>query len=161
SRKPQMALADQWGLKSYKPTGGGCLVTEQIFGSRLKDFLSWPYRDAKETAVLKWGRYFRLDEQTVGVLGRDDRENELLIAHGHGGDYCLRLVDFPGPLLLLKTVSLREEMLAVAGGIVQYFSKARNLPPQQIHYWPAGEAQQTKTVTARLLSEDEIKRMGR
>jgi len=127
SRSPQLALARQWGIDGFFPTGGGCLITEIPFGARLRDFLNWPYRDPGETAVLKWGRYFRLSPETIVMLGRDQRENDLLEAHACPGDFVIRLAgQRPGPLALLKSTAEPDPaVLALAGGLVQRFCKFR------------------------------------
>ena len=42
SRTRQMKLAEEYGIKEYPSPAGGCLLTEQNFARRLKEFA--PYR---------------------------------------------------------------------------------------------------------------------
>ena len=39
SRKPQMALAKEFGLEDYPLPAGGCRLTDPVFSSKLKDLL--------------------------------------------------------------------------------------------------------------------------
>jgi len=162
SRSPQLALARQWGIDGFFPTGGGCLITEIPFGARLKDFLSWPYRDPKETAVLKWGRYFRLCPEAFVMIGRDQRENDLLESQACGGDWIIRLSgERPGPLALLKSaVRPDEDLLRLAGGLVQRFSKFREVPCE-VECFQAGHADILHTLLARPCSEAELESFQR
>ncbi len=40
SRKPQIKMAEKFGLTEYPPPSGGCLLTDKGFVRRLKDFLT-------------------------------------------------------------------------------------------------------------------------
>lgn len=41
SRKVQMALAEEWGIKEYPSPAGGCRLTEPGYALRLKDLLGF------------------------------------------------------------------------------------------------------------------------
>ena len=157
SRSQQLALAREGGIERFFPTGGGCLITEKPFGRRMKDFLGWPYRDPKETAVLKWGRYFRLNRDFPAVIGRDKRENEFLSSHAMPDDVLIRLADTPGPLLLLKALKVPDdEVLSLAGGIVQRYSSLRKHSPQQVLCMKKSDPDAVRTVLAKKLSKEDM-----
>lgn len=78
SRKPQMELADFYGIKGYACPAGGCLLTDQNFASRLKDHLGFFNRlTAEDVTILKHGRHFRIGKLKF-VLGRNEKENRML-----------------------------------------------------------------------------------
>lgn len=161
SRKEQLKLAKKWGVEGFLPTGGGCLITEIPFGARMKDFLSWPYRDPKETAVLKWGRYFRLNDDFIAIVGRSRQENELLMEHAHEDDHFVELADVSGPLLLLKGPQPNEYIFSLAGGMVQRYSKLRDSGPELIEYTKASDQGDSRTILAKKVSDEEIKSLER
>lgn len=161
SRRDQERLAKKWNITGYRPVGGGCLITEKLFGARMKDFLSWPYRDPQETAVVRYGRYFRLNEDFIAIVGRDRKDNEALNENAYADDHIVRLYDAPGPELLLKGKNPDEKVLALAGWLVQRHSKFRNDPPMKISYKKASEKEFLKSTMAQKLSEEQIEPMSR
>jgi len=79
SRKPQMEMARQRGIKDYPSPAGGCLLTEKGFSRRLKDLLSSrTHVETEELELLRMGRHFRLAPQTKLVVGRNRKENEAI-----------------------------------------------------------------------------------
>ncbi len=79
SRKPQMALAGEWGVTDYPSPAGGCLLTDAGFSRRLRDLF-----DHEETIqesdlnLLKYGRHIRLSPQVKVIVGRNQAENKIL-----------------------------------------------------------------------------------
>lgn len=63
TRKPQMALAAQWGIEDYaQPAGGCCFLTDANYTQKLKDL--WAHRPSRDyelddIMLLKIGRHFR------------------------------------------------------------------------------------------------------
>ncbi|MBI5583625.1 MAG: tRNA 4-thiouridine(8) synthase ThiI [Deltaproteobacteria bacterium] len=101
SRKRQMALAEQYGLKDYPNPAGGCLLTDPLFSRRLKELWQHaPDPDLREVALLKVGRHFRLASRCKVVIGRNQKENELLEDRAAPEDGKARTLGFPGPLAL-------------------------------------------------------------
>jgi len=80
SRKPQMELADNWGIKEYPSPAGGCMLTEPQFANRLRDL----YKHGKESAepidveLLKLGRHLRFSSAAKIVCTRNENEYTLL-----------------------------------------------------------------------------------
>ena len=71
SRKPQMALAEEFGVTDYPSPAGGCLLTEVNFGKRLKDLFAHDENATPaDCELLKGGRHFRLTETAKLVIGR-------------------------------------------------------------------------------------------
>ena len=159
SRKEQIDLAAQFEITDYPAPAGGCLLTDENFAHRMKDTLKFGYRDFRETIALKWGRHFRIHEDFKMILGRDEAENASLISYAHVDDYILQLPDDAGPTLILKGYNPTEDVLAVAAGLIQSFSRYKNQPPQRIHCWPVKDKNEMRAVTAKILNTKEIEGM--
>jgi hypothetical protein len=102
SRKPQMKLADGFGVRDYPSPAGGCLLTDVTFSRRLKDlFSSRSALEVRELELLKLGRHFRMGPGTRVVVGRNQKENETICLLAREGDRMLRTVTVPGPTVLV------------------------------------------------------------
>ncbi len=81
SRKPQMALAAEFGLTDYPAPAGGCLLTEPNYSFRLRELLDHdPDPSLEDLALLRLGRHFRLSPKCKVIVGRDEDENKSLLA---------------------------------------------------------------------------------
>src|SRR5262249_32830824 len=81
TRTTQLELAGRLGLKHYQSPGGGCLLTDPIFSSKLRDLLGHDAARAStmdDVALLRVGRHFRIHDSLKIVLGRDAGENAAL-----------------------------------------------------------------------------------
>ena len=79
SRERQIALAAEFGITDYPSPAGGCKLTEEAFGRKLKDLKE--HEGLKSRALLDLltvGRRFRLPGGSSVILGRDAGENALL-----------------------------------------------------------------------------------
>jgi len=102
SRKPQMKLAEGFGIRDYPSPAGGCLLTDVTFSRRLKDlFSSRSVLEVRELELLKLGRHFRMGPGTRVVVGRNQKENETICLLAREGDLMLRTVTVPGPTVLV------------------------------------------------------------
>lgn len=117
SRKPQMALAEKYGLKAYPSPAGGCLLTEKGFCSKLADLRTHEgLADEARVRLLLCGRHFRLPGGAKCVVGRNMRDNAALKQAQQAGDGLLHTVNVPGPTVLLPG-GAGDEDLALAAGI--------------------------------------------
>lgn len=133
SREIQMQLARDFGITDYSAPAGGCLLTDPHFAKRMKDAFTHGYRDFRDVVNLRFGKHFRLSPQLKAVLGRDEEENQHLKSVAHESDLIFELPDRKGPTLILKgTVNGDEEVLSVAAGLVQRFSKRRAEGPIEV-----------------------------
>lgn len=81
SRRPQMELARSLGVTDYPNAAGGCLLTEEKFARRFKDLVehgSGRSPELRDLYLLKIGRHFRLSPRARLIVGRDEKENNLL-----------------------------------------------------------------------------------
>lgn len=121
SRKPQMALAETLNITDYPAPAGGCLLTEKAFSKRLKDLFSLtPDPDINEIELLKFGRHFRLGQDTRLIIGRNKEENRAISSLAGKTDALFRTISVPGPtgLLIGKLTPINRDMAALM--IVSY-----------------------------------------
>ena len=146
SRKPQIQLAKDLNITQFNQPAGGCLLTNHDFANRIRDTLTYGYRNFRETISLKWGRHFRIDKNFKAILGRNADENQFLLQYTHPQDYVMRFVEKQGPTLLLKGENPTEDIFETAAGLIQEFSKYKNDPPEKIEYWPVAHKNQTQHI---------------
>jgi hypothetical protein len=102
SRRRQIALAEQYGLKDYPNPAGGCLLTDPLFTRRLRELWDHsPDPEMREVELLKVGRHFRLASGCKVVIGRNQRENEAIEAQAGTQDGKARALGYPGPVALI------------------------------------------------------------
>lgn len=128
SRKPQMALAEAWGIKEYaQPAGGCCFLTDAQYSVKLADL--WQARGERryefdDIMLLKVGRHLRPRKNFKMIIGREDGENRFLQG------YCKQFTHmFPrshkGPLALIDGRATDED-LELAARLTARFSQGRN-----------------------------------
>lgn len=127
SRRPQMALAREFGLTDYPTPAGGCLLTDPIYAHRLKDLLTRNSNtDLKDLTLLKIGRHFRFSPSCKIIVGRDKTENEMILSLSEESDYVLKVEGVGSPITLV-TGEITEEALKVAASICARYSDAKHL----------------------------------
>lgn len=102
SRKPQIKLAQELGVKDYPCPAGGCLLTDPGFARRFKDLVTSGDISLNDIQLLKVGRHFRLSSQLKVVVGRDEQENRRLENLIQNDDILFRVECLPGPLTLAR-----------------------------------------------------------
>ena len=121
SRERQIALAAQFGIVDYPSPAGGCKLTEEGFGRKLKDLKDHEgLKDRRLVELLLVGRRFRLPGGSGVILGRDRIENQVLKAEQ--GRFVISPVNVPGPTALI-TGEIGESDLALAKELVCAYSK--------------------------------------
>lgn len=128
SRKPQFALAAQYGFIDYAtPAGGCCFLTDAAYSAKLVDL--WQARHSREyemddIMLLKIGRHVRPRPNFKLIVGREEGENNFM--EGYRKQFThLRMHTHPGPLVLVDgELHAGDEELAAR--IVARFSKGRD-----------------------------------
>ncbi len=155
SRKPQIQLANHFGIHDYPCPAGGCLLTDPGFSKRIRDLIHH-HSDfsLNDVHLLKIGRHFRLSPQLKLVVGRNEEENQKIQTFSQEGDILLRLLRLPGPLSLLRGEGGERE-IEKAAAIAARYSKAKDLPKVEMTYKrEKGDGEHTLSVSS--LSEKEI-----
>ena len=79
SRKAQIQMTKDFNIAKYPCAGGGCLLTDKQFASKLRDLFEHKKRvTINEVNSLKVGRHFRFGDNKI-IVGRNENENRLLI----------------------------------------------------------------------------------
>jgi hypothetical protein len=121
SRKPQMALAEKYGIRDYPAPAGGCLLTDPGFSRRLRDLIdNGPEEGTSSYEMLKTGRHFRIAPGVKAVVGRNHAENLRLEGLRKPEDLFLRTPDIPGPVVLLAGAASDEDVTVAASLIARY-----------------------------------------
>lgn len=122
-RKRQMALAKEFGLKTYPSPAGGCKLTEPSFAKRLRDLKDHEgINNLKNIEFLKIGRHFRLSGGAKLIVGRNRSDNEYIIGNVNKSEnYVLHAADVKGPFAVIKK-DVSDEILEQAAAICARYS---------------------------------------
>jgi hypothetical protein len=155
SRKPQIALAAQFGLQgAYPSPSGGCLLTYREFAVKLKDLFEHDERvTMRDIKLLKLGRHFRLGTAKL-IVGRNESENSRLVALKEPEEYAFEVLDYGSPITILQG-SHTQEVIELAARLTARYSDARS-EAVVVEYWTEGPRIQ---ITVSLLKNDEIARL--
>jgi tRNA U34 2-thiouridine synthase MnmA/TrmU len=127
SRKPQIDLADRLGIKDYPCPAGGCLLTDPIIASRLRDLFShMPGYDISDIHLLKVGRHFRISQGLKAVLGRNKAENEKIKSLAKPGYSIITPVGFRGPTALVTGNPGKSDERVIGEMIAGYSQEDHN-----------------------------------
>jgi tRNA U34 2-thiouridine synthase MnmA/TrmU len=132
TRKPQMALAKEFGLTEYPTPAGGCLLTEPIYSYKLKDLLDHDKNPQyKDINLLKVGRHFRFSPECKIIVGRDKEENNIIRSLADPEDYLLRVEGFGSPITIIRG-RVTEEAIYLAASLCARYSDAKRLPAVKV-----------------------------
>ena len=126
SRDRQIALAAEFGITDYPSPAGGCKLTEDGFGRKLKDLLDHEgLKNRLLVELLLIARRFRLPGGSGVILGRDRNENAVLQKEDALGT-VVAPVNCPGPTALVTSLS-GEDDLRMAMELVCSYSRCDRL----------------------------------
>jgi len=157
SRKPQFALAAKYGIKEYPNPAGGCLLTDPGFTNRVKDLISHDALAVDDLKLLTAGRHFRLTPTTKLAVGRDQEDNDALLAIVKDKDIVLKMKDRQGPIAVLRG-TYDDDILSLGASVTAYHTKFRNEPSLKVDYWNGGSTDK-KTVSVSAAAPDEVERL--
>jgi tRNA-specific 2-thiouridylase len=146
-RKPQLELAQRWGIAEFATPSGGCLLTEPGYSAKLRDLLEHPGELSEETvALLGLGRHFRHHGGAKLIVGRDKEENEELGKHITDNRVCLTVRGTGSPIGVLFCGEPRGDVLEWAASIVARYSDARAKPQVAVTWWDSSGNESTLTL---------------
>lgn len=123
SRETQYNLVRLYNLKEYARPGGGCLLTDPIFARKLKNLMECDKAfTPKDIELLTIGRYFRPDNNTMLILGRNKEENERLESFRMAPYILFSPLSFKGPKGILKGTAT-EVTISMVANIMAFYSK--------------------------------------
>lgn len=158
SRKPQIKLAEHYGIRDYPCPAGGCLLTDPGFAKRMKDLmLHKPDFSLNDVHLLKVGRHFRFSDGVKLIVGRNEEENQKIETFAHDGDILFRVSGFPGPLSLLRG-KVNEGDIERAAAVTAHYSKAKDLGNAEVTCKGVDEDDR-RTLSASVVPRREIERL--
>lgn len=156
SRKPQMALAEQYGIKDYPTPAGGCLLTDPGYSRRLKDLMD---HEAKLTRsaldLLQYGRHMRLSPEIKIIVGRTKSDNhQMMRVCDPQTDTLIKVQNRPGPTVIMPGGG-PDAMLFLAAAICAGYSKVPETEITSVQVRAAGE---NKSISVLPVTPQEAKR---
>jgi tRNA-uridine 2-sulfurtransferase len=133
SRKPQIQLAKEFGIKDYPSPAGGCLLTDKGFSARLKDLFDHNDKITEnECHLLKYGRHLRLDNKTKIIVGRTQKDNEYIKKYYNpDADTLIKMRKIPGPITLMPRGGSKA-MRILSASICAGYSKMQGEDPAEV-----------------------------
>lgn len=99
SRKPQISLAKNLGISDYPCPSGGCLLTDPNFARRMKDLIKYTTEiSLNDVKLLRFGRHFRINPKAKFIVGRNEKENKILLNLARNCDIVLIPKNVKGPI---------------------------------------------------------------
>ena len=126
SRRAQMDLAERFGIQDYATPAGGCVLTDPILSKRVRELLLKEGEvNARDVQILSVGRLFNFPSGILRV-GRNERDNDKLIALIGEGDVIIKTRDFPGPVSLFRGKPTEDD-IELAARITARYSDAKGI----------------------------------
>ena len=129
SRKPQIALATQWGIDEYaQPAGGCCFLTDANYTDKLKDL--WAHRpnrdyELDDIMLLKIGRHLRPRTHFKMIVSREEGETNFL--EGYKNQFIwIKTASHSGPLTILDGKDISDDDITLAAQLAAKFSKGKH-----------------------------------
>lgn len=128
NRKPQIALARQFGFEDWaQPSGGCCFLTNESYAGKLQDL--WDARGERDyelddIMLLKVGRHIRPKPNYKLIIGREEGENNFL--EGYRRQFVsMRPTSHQGPLALIDG-KVEPQDIQLAASILARYSQGRD-----------------------------------
>jgi len=158
SRKPQIALAAQFGFEDYaQPAGGCCFLTDKSYSVKLQDL--WDNRGQREyelddIMLLKVGRHIRPSSEFKLIIAREEGENNFLSGYKRQFQ-TIETVSHAGPLALVEGPPLSPQQLELACAITARYSKGRDSDSVELLF--SDREQDSRKIRVKPLSAAQIR----
>jgi tRNA U34 2-thiouridine synthase MnmA/TrmU len=137
TRKPQLALAERYGITKYLSPAGGCLLTDENFARALSDLRAHGQMSVPEVKLLSVGRQFRLSDRAKLSVGRNHAENEALFGMKPEGALFVKAVDRKGPVGVVSA-GADDEDLRLAAAVVSRYADTPAGESVRVQVWEEG-----------------------
>ena len=157
NRKPQMALAEKWGIKDYPSPAGGCKLTEPNYSIRLKEILDRKEDvTEKDIHLLKYGRHFVSENNTKIIVSRTGEEGEQIKQLLNNKDIMFITCKFNGAMVIIpEGENPTDDDLIFACRLAVRYSKGRDEEMVQVKFGQfSTEFNMTKDVNA--MTQEEL-----
>ncbi|MBI9079466.1 MAG: tRNA(5-methylaminomethyl-2-thiouridylate) methyltransferase [Pseudodesulfovibrio sp.] len=127
-RKPQYAMAEQYGFTEIPTPAGGCCLTESDGSARFVQLLRNRIRPTlNDFSLVRAGRQYWTGAHWL-TFGRTAADNDQIESCIESTDYVFRLEDFPGPLAIGRPLAgdwAMDMVKDAAAFVASYATKAR------------------------------------
>lgn len=127
SRKIQLQLAKEFGIRDYSPPAGGCCFLVDInYARRFQDLVKHIGKekiDMEKLNLLKLGRHFRINANLKIIVGREEKENKLLEQYADNRS-LFKCLNYPGAVAITEG-NVDEESEKIIASIAAYYSDGR------------------------------------
>jgi tRNA U34 2-thiouridine synthase MnmA/TrmU len=152
SRKTQIQMTKEFNIAKYPCVGGGCLLTDKQFASKLRDLFQHKKRvNAKEVNSLKIGRHFRFGSNKI-IVGRNENENRLLTHTKNKSDYFFEVPNCGSPTTILRGPKTKKA-IEKAASITAFHSDQKHEQTATVSY---GQNDLNKKTTVSLPTMSEV-----
>ncbi|NPA74378.1 MAG: ATP-binding protein [Epsilonproteobacteria bacterium] len=124
NRETQLKLAKKYGFEDYDTPAGGCLLTDQKFSQRLREFIKFDKLEASDVDLLKIGRHLRLPNGAKLIVGRNHEENQKIKEFINEKMSLVRAEGVPSPTSCIDKNASKEDR-ELAAKIILTFTKAK------------------------------------
>ena len=156
SRKPQIALAQEFGLQDeYPAPAGGCLLTYKEFASKVRDLFEHKEEiTIRDALLLKIGRHFRVESSKI-IVGRNEEENKLLSDSKSIEDYVFEVPGYGSPITILEGAKSKEAIEIAAKLTARYSDAGTDEKGVLVEYW----VEKKESIVVAPLPEEEVARL--
>jgi len=134
SRKPQLRLAETFGITEFmQPAGGCCFLTDENYSRKLKDLIAVggvASLSMDDVYLLGVGRHFRLSNEVKLVVGRDEVENNFLEYYTRD-NLSVKAMDVSGPTAIVMGEA-DDNTLSTISAVVARYSDAKSQPTVRV-----------------------------
>ena len=132
SRKPQIVLAEKFGLRDFPSPAGGCILTDVKYSSKLKElFEKIPDCDGLDCQILRGGRVF-WENGFFLIVGRNEKDNEEIKRLNKKKDVVLEPDNFSGPTVLIRGFKRKITKKIIDKGVELLLSHSKKIPQEII-----------------------------
>jgi tRNA U34 2-thiouridine synthase MnmA/TrmU len=149
SRKPQMALAREFGFEDYaQPAGGCCFLTNRHYSVKLSDLWRSSGRreyELDDIMLLKVGRHLRPRPNFKIIVGREEGENRFLEGYRKRFTHMVSS-SHSGPMVLLDGECINKDDLQLAARLTARFGRGRDAQRVTVEVHGGGAMQTMEVV---------------
>lgn len=146
-RKPQIALAEKYGISHFmQPAGGCCFLTDEAYSTKFRDVIEHSNGEGLEIEdifILGVGRHFRLSTDLKLIVGRDEVENNFL-GHYARDHWSGRATQFAGPTAIVMG-DFDGELLDTMASVIARYSDGKDEQVVEVMF---SRGDESKVVTA-------------
>jgi len=135
-RKPQLAMAEAYGLTCFEPPAGGCSLTNPDYARRLSTLFKQRGREHVELGdmeLLLCGRHFWPNEHLHVIVGRNEQDNRAIEERVSEEWIIFEPDDVPGPYTAARGVENNDDIL-IAASLAARYTNQRNEDHVKIKY---------------------------